>query len=131
MFQLSAFQRNAFQIGFTATLPPQGGGAKPYRVEFEPYHAQKAKWEDEQRELRRKQEEVKRQLEITEKRIRAIEKRRLSKLADEMLQVNLLQAMREAEELRIEYASLLQLYTQYRQEEDAIIVLLLSYPFFA
>lgn len=135
MFQLSAFQRNAFQIGFTAVPVPVGGGssARPDGAWRKSYNEAMAKLQDQARleYLEQQKKDTKLEIDLTQIRLDKIEKRRLRALADITLQNLLLTELQALENLRIEYAELQRRLFFIRDEEETLLVLLLSDPFYA
>jgi len=141
MFQLSGFQRNAFQIGFVGSVPVQGGGSSARPTETtkqdgnwrRSYNEAMAKLQDSARleYIQEQKRETQREIDLTEIRLAKIEKRRLAKLADITLQNLLLAELQQLQALEVMRAELQQQLAMLIDEEEAILVLLLSSPFYA
>jgi hypothetical protein len=131
MFQGSAFQRSGFQIagyGAAPSLTPNGGGRhreyQPTYYELENHRRKLKAYKDSERETEL-------ELKSVEYKIEDLEFRRLRDLADETMQLQLIALIKEQQILTMLLKELQMKKEQWRKEEDDILILLMSQPFFA
>lgn len=126
-FQHSGYQNNAYQI---VPLQQQvGGGGRTYNYDYANlYERTKAEYYERKR-LEDKKAEIKAESEDKEKQISELELRRLRKLDDYRMQMELIALLKEQNYLLGELQSLERRLFFYRQQQNAILAILLSSPF--
>lgn len=129
MFQGSAFQRSGFQIAnYGIGLNPNGGGRhreyQPTYYELENHRRKLEAYKDSERETEL-------ELKSVEYKIEDLEFRRLRDLADESMQLELIALIKEQHILNQILRELQIKKEMWRREEDDIIVIMMSMPFYA
>jgi len=130
-FQSNAFQINAFQIIPLSSAPaarsdPNGNRNREYTptyYELENTRKKLQKYKDEEREA---------QIELlsVQYKIEDLELKRLHDLSDEVMQLELLALLKEQQVLQFLLKELQIQKDKLRREDDELLILLMSQPFF-
>ena len=135
-FQTNAYQRNAYQVtSFTPRIVYGGGGT--YRGSSSNDNGYS--WEQTARILEKRRQEFlklkqqeadnQRRLEEQQAEIEKLEQRRSSDLANQAMQVELLNMMQHMQALDLEAKRINDLLMVFMREEDDIVALLYAIPF--
>lgn len=125
---MSVFQCGIFDPLVFDTNCNINGGAKEVKYSRQSYELGKFEYEEKQR-LEAQQRENKTELETNEAEIQALEAKRLNDLADQVLQLELLDLFKQQQELLERQRHIEEMLLFWIREEDDLMAILYSLPF--
>lgn len=128
-FQGNAFQSNAWQIVTAISVITPNGGA--VRHEYQPTYYELENHRKKLKAFKDSEREAELELKSVEYKIEDLEFRRLRDLADKNMQLELIALIKEQHILNQLLQELQIRKQQWRREEDDILILMMSMPFYA